>query len=233
MNEVRASEIVESREVPYQRIKPQTNLTFEKAREFWDKRFSENQTVDETYEDKDTETEPDKDIESCPKVVFEEGHHKYYDDNGKLYRIDSELIPGCEYTIKGYDYKTDEHGRITEASGKLRIKEHTGHKSIKDPLKDIGKGDENEETDDKGHLIGDQFGGINGLENAIAQDYRVNRNDYKILEDKLAARVKNGDDVRVQIEPVYEGNSHRPEAISYTYSINGEISVQIFPNGKE
>ena len=81
--------------------------------------------------------------------------------------------------------------------------------------------------------MGDQFGGKDGLENAIAQDAVLNKNDYKNLENSLARQVADGKDVRVQIEPLYEGKSHRPTAISFTYSINGEQSVRIFPNRRE
>ncbi len=233
MNEVKTSEITEFKEIPYQKIKPKTELTAEKAREFLDKKISEGLSVSKNHVDKNSTVEPSKDIEAYPMVVFENGHNKYYDDNGNLYRVDKELLPNSEYTINGYDYKTDEKGRIIEAGGKLRMKKHTGYKSIKDSLNDIGKGDENEKTDDKGHLVGDQFGGINRLENAVAQDATINRVDYKRLEDRLADRVKNGDDVRVLIEPVYEGDSNRPAAISFTYSINGDVSIQIFPNRKD
>lgn len=237
----------------YKNIKPEKEMSFREMNEFVETEFDKaakeaetrgvivdseenglsNETGIKDFVEKDNVTDSKKDIDNYPKVVLEEGQRKYYDDNGALYRIDNDLKGNCEYIVNGYDYKTDEQGRIIEAGGKLRIKEHTGHKEIKDSLRDIGKGDENEETDNKGHLIGDQFDGRNGLENAVAQDAKINQTEYRNLENNLAARVKAGDDVRVKIEPVYEGKSFRPSAISYTYSINGEISVRIFPNGKE
>lgn len=232
MNEVKTSDIKEHKELPYQEIKPKTDLTVDKAKKYWDNKLDSDKTKTENAGEVTHKDESPEAMDGNPRVVYEDGHNKYYDDNGNLYRIDKELLPDSEYTINGYDYKTDEQGRIVEASGQLRLKEHKGYKQIKDSLHDIGKGDENKKTDEKGHLIGDQFGGKNGLENAVAQDADINKNDYKNLEYKLADHVRAGDDVRVQIEPIYEGDSHRPDAISVTYTINGETSVQIFPNGK-
>lgn len=232
MNEVKTSDIKEQKELPYQEIKPKTDLTADKAKEYWDNKFDSDKPKTENIGEANHDGENPEAMDGNPKVVYEDGHNKYYDDNGNLYRIDKDLLPDSEYTINGYDYKTDDQGRIVEASGQLRLKEHKGYRQIKDSLHDIGKGDENKKTDEKGHLIGDQFGGKNGLENAVAQNADINKNDYKNLENKLADRVRAGDDVRVQIEPIYEGDSHRPDAISVTYTINGETSVQIFPNGK-
>ncbi len=153
------------------------------------------------------------------------------DDIGKLFRVGDELLPNCEYTLNGYKYTTDDKGRIISAEGRLHLK--TGDRlNIKDSIDAIGKGDQLE-GDDRGHLIGDQFDGANGLENMIPQDADINRYDFKFFENSLAKAVKDGKDVYVKIEPIYEGDSRRPVAIVVTYSIDGNESVRIFPNGKE
>ena len=102
---------------------------------------------------------------------------------------------------------------------------------IKDTLEDIGKGFE-KETDDRGHLIGDQFGGSNGLENMIPQDANINRITFKNFENQLAKEVKANKDVQVKIDLIYKGDSRRPEALVVTYSIDGKKSMEIFKNGK-
>ena len=112
------------------------------------------------------------------------------------------------------------------------MKERDGRLSIKDSMEDIGKGDQ-KESDDRGHLIGDQFDGSNGMENMIPQDADINRNDFKNFENELAKEVKAGREVYVKVEPVYEGNSRRPVAIVITYSIDGQESVRVFPNSQE
>lgn len=173
----------------------------------------------------------ESDVEvSKPKVV--DGKTYYYDSLDNIYRVDNELIPNNTYEVNGYKYTTDEQGRIISAEGQLHLKDRDGRLPIKDSLADIGKGDE-KENDDRGHLIGDQFNGSNGLENMVPQDANINRNDFRNFENELAKEVKNGKDVDVKVEPVYDGNSRRPEAIVVTYTINGETNSRIFPNGKE
>lgn len=155
-----------------------------------------------------------------------------FDDNGKLYRVDNDLLPNSSYEINGYHYETDEYGRILSVEGILHMKERDSRLPIRDSIEDIGKGDQ-KEGDDRGHLIGDQFDGSNGLENMIPQDAEVNRNDFKNLENELAKEVKDGKEVKVEIKLVYEGKSRRPDALIVTYSIDGEKSVRVFPNGQE
>lgn len=162
--------------------------------------------------------------------LFEESDDKCYnDDNGRLYRVGNELEPECEYEIHGYNYKTDDLGRIVSAEGKLHIKDRENRLPIRDTIENIGKGDQRE-SDDRGHLIGDQFDGGNGLENMVPQDANINRNDFRNFENELAKEVKAGNDVRNKVEPIYEGDSRRPIALVVTYSIDGEESVRIFPN---
>ena len=155
-----------------------------------------------------------------------------FDDNGKLYRVDNDLLPNSSYEINGYHYETDKYGRIVSVEGTLHMKERDSRLPIRDSIEDIGKGDQ-KEGDDRGHLIGDQFDGSNGLENMIPQDAEVNRNGFKNLENELAREVKDGKEVKVEIKLEYQGESRRPEALIVTYSIDGEKSVRVFPNGQE
>lgn len=204
----------------YKKIKPETDSDPQKEKDFFDEVFfKDNKNIGDEKQQNPHEEEVD-------------GKKYYYDDNGKLYRVENELEFNSEYEIKGYKYITDDKGRITSAEGELHTKEHEGRLLIKDSIEDIGKGDE-KEGDDRGHLIGDQFEGSNGLENMIPQNADINRNDYKNLENELAKEVKVGKEVHIKIEPVYEGDSRRPDAIVVTYSINGEESIRIFPNNKE
>ncbi len=211
----------------FKQIKPEEGTSFQEAQGFWDNLFEKEDLTDrkdgagsETFDEvKKLEPESSEEQEIC-----------YYDDNGKLYRSGNELVPSNEYEINGYQYKTSENGSIISAEGTLHLKEREGRLQIKDSIKDIGKGDERE-GDDRGHLIGDQFDGSNGLENMIPQDATVNRNDFKNFENSLAREVKDGKVVEYKVEPVYEDGSRRPLAIVVTYSIEGEESIRIFPNG--
>lgn len=180
-----------------------------------------------------------KTSEDVPFLENKDGKKLYYDTECRLYRVDKELIPNNTYELNGYRYKTDDQGRISSVSGKLHLKEHKGRLDIEDSLNDIGKGDEHGERDamghpmdDRGHLIGDQFGGPNRMENIISQDAKVNQGIYKSLEDYLAKQVKNGRDVRVDIKVVYDGESRRPNSLVFKYSIDGEKNMKIFPNDR-
>lgn len=161
-----------------------------------------------------------------------EGKKHYYDDNGNLYRIDNDLVSNGNYEINGYKYETDDNGRIISAEGTLHLKDHDGRLTIKDSIEDIGKGDQ-KEGDDRGHLIGDQFDGSNGLENMIPQDADINQKDFRLFENELAKCVKESKEVTIKVEPIYDADSRRPSAVVVTYAIDGEESVRIFPNEKE
>ena len=200
----------------YRKIAAESGDNYEKNRNFWDDFFAQ-------------EIEDDALEKENPRQDVLDGKIYYYDDNGNLYRIENELMPNSDYEINGYKYITDEQGRIVSVEGKLHMKNHEGRLAIKDSIEDIGKGDQ-KEGDDRGHLIGDQFDGSNGLENMIPQDANINRNDYKNFENELAKEVKNNNEVRVKTEPIYEGDSRRPVALAVMYSIDGEENIRIFPN---
>lgn len=154
---------------------------------------------------------------------------QYSDDNGNLYRVENNLCPNNMYEINGYIYETDDKGRIVSVEGKLYLKDREERLPIKDSIETIGKGDQ-KEGDDRGHLIGDQFNGSNGLENMIPQDSDINRKDYRNFENELAKEVKDGKEVYVKIEVTYSEDSRRPEALSVSYSIDGKENIRIFPN---
>lgn len=203
----------------YKDIKPEGENSVDEAKNFINGLFQEK-------------TDEQEEKPENPHQETVDGKTYYYDDNGKLYRVENDLAPNTEYEINGYKYKTDDQGRIISAEGILHMKEHDGRLPIKDSIEDIGKGDQ-KEGDDRGHLIGDQFDGSNGLENMIPQDANINRNDFKNFENELAKEVKNGKEVYVKVEPIYDGDSRRPVAIVVTYSIDGEESVRVFPNSQE
>lgn len=223
MGEISESKDINEMQMPevenYKEIKPAGESSVDEARCFIDGLFDEEM---------DAETE---DLEN-PRQETVDGKTYYYDDNGKLYRVENDLAPNTEYEINGYKYKTDDQGRIISAEGILHMKDRDGRLPIKDSIEDIGKGDQ-KEGDDRGHLIGDQFDGSNGLENMIPQDANINRNDFKNFENELAKEVKDGKEAYVKIEPIYDGDLRRPVAIVVTYSVDGEESVRVFPNGQE
>lgn len=222
INEVKNPEVNNFKE-----IKPESGMTPGEARFFWDNTFDGETDSYDVMNENDEENVPEN-----PHTETRDCETYYYDDNGRLYRVGKELAPNSEYELNGYKYKIDDKGRIISAEGTLHLKNREGRLNIRDSIEDIGKGDQ-KEGDDRGHLIGDQFDGSNGLENLIPQDADINRNDFKNFENELADEVRAGKEVYVKIEPIYDGDSRRPVAIVVTYSIDGEESVRVFPNEKE
>jgi hypothetical protein len=245
----------------FKNIMPEDGMNFDEAQNFWDNFFEfelNAEASDKVFnkakesnpsssETEDSQNNLDESIQYLdgsnvavaepeetqnPHTEIVDGKTNYYDDNGKLYRVENDLVPNTEYEINGYKYTTDDKGRIIFAEGTLHMKEREGRLQIKDSIEDIGKGDQ-KEGDDRGHLIGDQFDGSNGLENMIPQDADINEKDFRYFENDLAKEVKDGKEVTVKVEPIYEGESRRPDVIVVTYSIDGEESVRIFPNNKE
>lgn len=154
----------------------------------------------------------------------------YKDDNGKIYRDADSLLPNNEYVKNGYQYKTDNKGRIVSAEGKLQSKDHDGRSDMPDNMNKVGKGDQ-KKTDDRGHLIADQFNGSGDIANLVPMNGELNRGDYAKLENKLADAVKAGDDVRFRVDSVYSDNSYRPSEFKVSYRINGEKDTVVFKNG--
>ena len=71
------------------------------------------------------------------------------------------------------------------------------------------------------------------MENLVAQDSDINRTEYRDLENRIRKAVDTGHKVDIKVEPIYgDKESYRPTAIKYTYIINGEKNIQLFPNGR-
>ena len=151
------------------------------------------------------------------------------DDAGNPYKIDGRMMPNCRYEINGYTYKTDELGRRVSAEGTLHIKQHEGRLPIKVSKEQVG-GKEHRESDDKGHMVGDQFGGSSGVENLVSMDRDINQKDFNKLENYLAKAVKAGSEVNYKFEAKYNDDSQRPSKFVVTYTIDGEKSVRVFIN---
>lgn len=85
--------------------------------------------------------------------------------------------------------------------------------------------------DDRGHLIGHQFGGSDKLENLVPMDSKLNQGDFAKLEYSLANAVRDGAKVFIKVEPRYERDSSRPSEFRVSYSVNGDKDVVVFKNG--
>lgn len=156
---------------------------------------------------------------------------EYFDDNGEKYREGDTLLPNKQFEVKGYKYETDDKGRVVSAEGKLRMKDPEYARDMEDVRKIDSQ--EYKTSDDRGHLIGHQFGGSDKLENLVPMDAKLNQGDFVRLENTLADAVKDGADVKLKVEPVYEKDSTRPSEFKVSYTIDGDREVTVFKNESE
>lgn len=157
-----------------------------------------------------------------PNIIYRENGQSFEtDDNGNIFKINGEIKANTVFKVNGYEYETDQLGRTIRAEGCLEL-DHSYRKTINED--NVG-GEDRKDTDDRGHLIADRFGGSNKIENLVPMDANLNRGEYKKLENLWADAISDGKRVEVRVEPIYEGNSKRPSFFDISYSINGEERV--------
>lgn len=192
----------------YKNIKPEKGMSLKDTNEYWDGEF--------------------KNVSDNNESIKADAVKEYFDDNGVKYREGDKLLPNKEYQINEYDYKTDEKGRVISAEGKLRIRDPEYKRNMENVRDKSGQ--DYKSTDDQSHLVGHQFGGSDRLENLVPMDKGLNQGDYAKLENTLAKAVKDGADVRLKVEPIYEKDSTRPSEFKVSYSIDGDRETTTFKN---
>ncbi|WP_196603020.1 DNA/RNA non-specific endonuclease [Pectinatus frisingensis] len=88
-------------------------------------------------------------------------------------------------------------------------------------------------TTDDGHLIASIFKGSGDIDNLVPMNSTLNRSKYKSLENTWKKALADGKEVKVKIEPIYEGNSSRPSQFGVNYFINGGKFSAELTNYKE
>lgn len=159
------------------------------------------------------------------------GERELRDDNGNVYCTGYDLKKNNTWEVNGYEFRSDDKGRLKSAEGKLYLRNEPSKTRIPNgtTIEKIAKGDQKKD-DDRGHLLGDQFNGPGDIGNLIAQNQELNRGQYAQFENSLAKEIRNGKDVYVKIDLKYKGNSNRPDKIVVNYSINGEKAARVFNN---
>lgn len=131
------------------------------------------------------------------------------------------------YESKGYYYQTDELGRIKAAQGDLRLED--GVRNNGDQLK--AGYEDRLPNDHGGHLIARIFGGSGELDNLVAMDKIVNTSKYRKVENQWQKALKEGKEVQVTIDIVYDGANKRPIKFNVNYVIDKEKATESFLNG--
>ncbi|MES1042720.1 DNA/RNA non-specific endonuclease, partial [Peribacillus simplex] len=194
----------------------------------------EKQTIKEAYQKftvKDSKVEAVSG-ESIPKGTGK-GSKSVGDiiKDGSHFLDEFKLKPNVKYETNGYRYQTDDLGRIEKASGELTLE--MGVRDTKHQL--AAGGDEriiapSTKGDHGGHLIGTQFNGSPLIDNIVAMNGNVNVSAYKKLEYAWAKALREGQQVSVDIKPIYEGQSLRPSRFEIKYKIDGKKAVEVLEN---
>ena len=145
-----------------------------------------------------------------------------------------ELLPNVQYvTENGYRYTTDEFGRISRVEvddlvlkkGKRNVhSQRVAGREYRITEAELKAG-----LDDGGHLIGTQFNGSGDLDNLVAMNREINRSGgtWYSMEEEWASALKEVPPrkVTVDIQPVYSGNSLRPDSFEVMYQIGDDDPI--------
>lgn len=119
----------------------------------------------------------------------------------------------------GYDYSTDNIGRIVNANGKLKIE--PGKRNSTHQVKTGGN--DRKQGDHGGHIFAHIFGGSGLVDNMVPMNGKlVNQGSYRKLEIEWRKALEEGQEVFVNITPKYKGDSLRPTEFVVNYTINGK-----------
>lgn len=155
----------------------------------------------------------DKIADTIEKVEY--GEHYTRKDRKKV------LKSNVSYeTPEGYVYKTNEHGAISEVEGTLKLGDGTRNEYAQR----IAGREYRLPDDDGGHLIGTQFLGSGELDNLVPMNSQINRSGGKwySMESEWSKALHAGKEVKVKIEPIYNGDNLRPVSFKVKYNIEGQ-----------
>ena len=145
-------------------------------------------------------------------------------------KLNGKLEPNTDYKVGNKIYKTDELGRVKRVTGELKLNKHDrnyyqqGKAGKADGIKD-GK-----VHDDGGHLISSRHDGAGEQINYVPMNSNLNRGEWKKMENKWNNALKEGKKVEIDIQPIYKGNSNRPEVFSVKYWVDGKKKTAFFEN---
>ncbi|WP_244490617.1 DNA/RNA non-specific endonuclease, partial [Heyndrickxia coagulans] len=158
--------------------------------------------------------------ENILKIVEEQFSTVKYGGHYTKVNRKKALKSNVQYTTsQGYKYITDELGRIIDVEAKLEL----GNAKRNTYAQRIVGGDDRLANDDGGHLIASIFDGSGEIDNLVAMNARINRSEYKIIEGRWKKALLEGKSVKVNIKPLYKGESLRPVEFKISYTIDDKL----------
>ena len=188
--------------------------------------------------DKKGGDKPDCAVQKCSNKKDEPDYNNSYefDNLDDFNRAANNPKPNSVYKYKDYTWKTDEKGRVIEASGKIDLESLNGRKGI-DGVSTTAIGKEGQTGDVGFHLIGDQFGGPTNRLNVVPGNGKrvdpdgppnLNQGAYAKFE-KAIKKARNdpnniGKDIEVKVVPVYNSynKTNRPDYFEAEYRIGND-----------
>uniref|UniRef100_UPI00234B2D64 DNA/RNA non-specific endonuclease n=2 Tax=unclassified Providencia TaxID=2633465 RepID=UPI00234B2D64 len=113
-------------------------------------------------------------------------------------------------------FQTDSLGRTSLAEGSLSLNKNDRNTYQQCKTGKCGNG-----KDEGGHLFASILNGPGEKINMVPMDGTLNKSGWKKMENAWVRALKENKEVYVKIEPVYKGNSARPESFNVTYTIDG------------
>ena len=92
-------------------------------------------------------------------------------------------------------------------------------------------GDDRLPGDHGGHLIANRYAGSGEIDNLLAMAAIVNNSRYRKVEKRWENALKEGKEVKVTIDLVYDGVNKRPKEFKINFSIGKEKDKLTIPNG--
>ncbi len=143
-------------------------------------------------------------------------------------------FPKCTYIINGAQYQTDANGRIEKAIFSLdstSVGKHLRDQDVQANMHTL-KGS-NSKLYDAGHIVADRFGGSSNMVNLVPMTRKVNRSDYKRIENLWAKNIKQGKTVSAEVIIEYDTSSQIPSRFKVRYSYGNKVMEKIIENDIE
>ncbi|WP_174904615.1 DNA/RNA non-specific endonuclease [Moraxella caprae] len=130
----------------------------------------------------------------------------------------------------GHIYHTDSLSRVSLVEADLR--KHENDRNTNQQCKSGGC--DRLPTDHGGHLIASMFDGLGEGINIVPMDAKFNgvKGRWYEMEKEWKKTLENNGTVQVKIEPIYSGNSKRPDFFMIHQTINGKKSDPILLENK-
>ncbi|KAG8150172.1 RHS repeat-associated core domain-containing protein [Burkholderia catarinensis] len=129
--------------------------------------------------------------------------------------------------ISKYRYNTN--GTLKSATAKIRPEDlgtgTTTNASSRAAARAFGCA-----SDDAGHPIARNLGGLGGVKEVFPQDPGKNRGEFRDFEGDIADAVRGGSNVIVRVVPQYDVGSTRPHSVLYQARVDGQTESRVFPN---